>query len=194
MPTGYTADIYEGKDVTFREFALKCARAFTYFIEQRDEGLDSPPRKIAERSYYDERLEEVIRERDEFLNMDEASRKELWRAYAERVRLSNESSEVTAAEHRRRYGDMLSQVEAWDCDPDLDSLKQFMIKQLTGDLDFYGKPYLSRVLPFDEWEQDELARSDREVEYYTEQIEKDRERVRAQHEYTDKLYASLASV
>ena len=37
MPTGYTLDLYNGKDITFEEFVLKCARAFGALIDMRDE-------------------------------------------------------------------------------------------------------------------------------------------------------------
>jgi hypothetical protein len=44
MPTGYTAMIEEREDVTFREFALTCARAFGACIMQRDNSLAEPPK------------------------------------------------------------------------------------------------------------------------------------------------------
>jgi hypothetical protein len=40
MPTGYTAEILDGKVTTFREFAQKCMRAFESTIHMRDESLD----------------------------------------------------------------------------------------------------------------------------------------------------------
>ena len=44
MPTGYTTDIYNGKDVTFKDFALKCARAFGACIHQREDNIDDLPK------------------------------------------------------------------------------------------------------------------------------------------------------
>jgi len=42
MPTGYTAEIYEGeKEVTFEKFALTCARAFGACITIRDEPMSA---------------------------------------------------------------------------------------------------------------------------------------------------------
>ena len=40
MPTGYTIDLYEGKEVTFEEFVMKCARAFGALI-----SVNYPPLK-----------------------------------------------------------------------------------------------------------------------------------------------------
>lgn len=57
MPSGYTSDIYHGKDVTFKEFALKCARNFGALMHMRDESLDTPIRlKNLEDSYHKNEL------------------------------------------------------------------------------------------------------------------------------------------
>ena len=40
MPTGYTHDIPAG--ITFRQFALNCARAFGANIAMRDDPADKP--------------------------------------------------------------------------------------------------------------------------------------------------------
>lgn len=58
MPTGYTQDLADGKDVTFEQFAMKCARAFGALIEMRDEPMDAEiPKKFTTPPYYSERLE-----------------------------------------------------------------------------------------------------------------------------------------
>jgi len=38
MPSGYTSDLYEGKNISFTQFALQCARAFGAAIDQRDDA------------------------------------------------------------------------------------------------------------------------------------------------------------
>jgi len=69
MPTGYTADLNDGKQVTFQEFTMKCARAFGALIEMRDDlgGLSSPPLKAGpgrrpRRRSNDERRDEKKRQ------------------------------------------------------------------------------------------------------------------------------------
>jgi len=42
MPTGYTLDLYDGKNITFKEFVMKCAGAFGALISMKDESLDAP--------------------------------------------------------------------------------------------------------------------------------------------------------
>ena len=54
MPTGYTTDIYNGKDVSFRDFALTCARQFGACIMQRDDPADEKPKIMPEESYHTE--------------------------------------------------------------------------------------------------------------------------------------------
>ena len=59
MPTGYTLELYDGKDITFEEFVLKCARAFGALINMRDEPRDAPIPERFEPSYY--HLKELIK-------------------------------------------------------------------------------------------------------------------------------------
>lgn len=37
MPTGYTSPLYEGKEISFEQFALRCARNFGALVMMRDE-------------------------------------------------------------------------------------------------------------------------------------------------------------
>ena len=55
MPTGYTSDLYEGKNISFTEFALQCSRAFGATIDQRDDGRDAPLRLPIPRLDYSEK-------------------------------------------------------------------------------------------------------------------------------------------
>lgn len=40
MPTGYTSIIDDNENVTFKEYALRCARGFGALMHLRDESLD----------------------------------------------------------------------------------------------------------------------------------------------------------
>lgn len=42
MPTGYTSPLYEGKEISFEQFALRCARNFGALVMMREEPLDTP--------------------------------------------------------------------------------------------------------------------------------------------------------
>ena len=56
MPSGYTSDIYNGKEVTFKDFALGCARAFGACVMQRDDPADEKPKIMPEESYHARRV------------------------------------------------------------------------------------------------------------------------------------------
>src|SRR5665213_2401224 len=63
MPTGYTSKLYEGKDQSFNEFVMRCARAFGALITMRDDPSDAPiPDEFTADSYYSERIATTTRE------------------------------------------------------------------------------------------------------------------------------------
>ena len=41
MPTGYTADLNDGKEVTFKEFVIKCAQAFDVKMRNKISDTDA---------------------------------------------------------------------------------------------------------------------------------------------------------
>lgn len=48
MPTGYTAIIEERADLSFRDFALRCARGMCACVMQRDDPMDELPKARAQ--------------------------------------------------------------------------------------------------------------------------------------------------
>lgn len=62
MPTGYTADLYDGKDVSFEGFALNCARAFGALVSLRDEPDAEIPDEFKVDEYYVKKFEEAKEE------------------------------------------------------------------------------------------------------------------------------------
>src|SRR5690348_5408929 len=56
MPTGYTAEVAEGKVTDFRTFALRCARAFGATIMQRDDPTHDLPKMREESSHHRDEL------------------------------------------------------------------------------------------------------------------------------------------
>lgn len=59
MPTGYTAEILDGKVTTFPQFAKKCVRAFGATIHMRDESMDAEYEKRTPSTYRTESLEKA---------------------------------------------------------------------------------------------------------------------------------------
>lgn len=137
MPTGYTEQIYEGKEVSFPQFALRCARAFGALVEMRDQALDAAiPDAFAARTWHRDEHEKAVDRLTQALSWttQEAADEALhdFEAAADRVAESNAKS------HTRweRYQRMLNEVYRWNPpSKDHEELKKFMIKQLTESMD-----------------------------------------------------------
>src|SRR5262245_44461330 len=59
MATGYTSIIHDNENVTFRDYILRCARAFGACIMQREDGMAEPPKHRIPTPYYAEQLPEA---------------------------------------------------------------------------------------------------------------------------------------
>lgn len=138
MPSGYTASIYEGKPVSFREFTMGCARGFGALIDMRDDPADAPiPDKIKPSEWYRRSLDEARREFDRVESLTylqwEAERDEWYERTAEARR----EAEKKRTALRARYEDMLAQVQQWQPPTaDHEELKTFMVDQLTQSIQF----------------------------------------------------------
>jgi hypothetical protein len=72
------------------------------------------------------------------------------------------------------------------------ALKDFMIEQLTGSMkfdDFHWEP--PHRLTGTEWLAAEREKAKRDIEYYTQEVAKERERVRSANEWLQQLTGSL---
>lgn len=131
MPTIYTSDIRDG--ISFKTFALNCARAFGACVEIRDEpgGGEKIPEAFKASDYH---LKKAIEDYNKLLVLNnmtpaEAEREALaaWQQ-AEKYRLAK-LEEIKNL--RASYEAMLVQVIAW-APPTADhaGLRDFMIKQI----------------------------------------------------------------
>lgn len=155
MPTGYTADLYEGKDVTFEEFALGCARAFGALITMRDDDSQTPiPEQFEPSEFYANELREAQAELAEAEQRTDAD----WEALVLKSHEENLTRisgwKTRDAARKERYEGMLSQVEAWEPPTDEhQGLKEFMAEQLRSSIDFdttqsYPEPVLKSASAF----------------------------------------------
>lgn len=142
MPTGYTADVLDGKVTDFKTFALRCARNFGALITMRDESMDAPiPEKFNPSDYHEKEIQKAQAEVARVLALtseecDAAQRKE-WREAMDAHHKHVE--DCTAAKGRLLA--MRSQVADWQPPtPDHQNLKDFMIEQLDETIRFDGEP------------------------------------------------------
>lgn len=139
MPTGLTARIYEGKEVSFKDFALLCARQFGALMHMKDEPLDAPIIKREPNTFYLEELNKSKRKLEEFKAnppVKEFLVKE-WAEKLERLKEEDIKRNKEYDELRMRYLKMLKQVEEWvPPTKEHTKLKQFMVEQLEHSIQF----------------------------------------------------------
>lgn len=131
MPTGYTAAITE-KDITFKEYALSCARAFGALILMRDDPMDAPIPDSVEPSDYSSR---AIKEHFETLQKLEAMTPDEQIQYGEKAKADAikraEDALVKDLAENQKYLAMRRKTEAWTPPTSQHvEMKKFMIEQI----------------------------------------------------------------
>jgi len=193
MPTGYTA-IFTEREVTFREYALRCARAFGACILQRDDDVDQPPKHREEASYYQESVDRDMRELDRFLSLTREQQVEELEAKAEESRQYRIKSQRERTMLEARLREVLGQVSAWKAPTqEHENYKKFMIDQINSTLDFdcgyreYTDPTKVKAATPAE----HLAELKQHLDYSITGRDEERERCRQANDWIDALYASL---
>ncbi len=194
MPTGYTADIHDGKPVTFEAFAMQCARAFGALIMMRDSATDAPiPEAFEPSTWNDERLAEALADTTQLVAM---TKEQIEAAATEANRLAEESWQKAATKSREmhaRYTDMLKQVLLWKPPtPDHEKLRSFMENQLRqsihADCSTSEKP--TPLTPA-EWHDEQVKHFDWLINYHRDEAAKEKERVASRNKWLSDLRASL---
>lgn len=168
MPTGFTAPLYDGKDITFEQFANSCLRNFG--IYQRFEGKYPNlsryeiPDKICPSDFYKKRYEEAKAEYEKHLATPK-TKEELeaeYIIYVNGVIKSNEDRVKENEALKNRYNAMLSKVRSWiPPSEDYKGIKDFMESQLIESLDFDCRHvYVENIIPKDKWIQEQANRTD----------------------------------
>lgn len=197
MPTGYTADIKDG--ISFKTFALNCARAFGACVTLRDEpgGGESIPDEFTASSYH---VEAVAKARDELASLDAATPDLLERCAANAYDAAETARVVHLGEleaQRTAYEAMLAEVRAWTPPtPDHTGLREFMESQITQSIDFdcdesyYNKP-TPRVTG-SEWAATRRACLQRDIAYHEKEHAAEVERAAARTRWVQALRQALA--
>jgi hypothetical protein len=194
VPTGYTSDLYNGKPQSFSEFVMNCARAFGALIELRDEPNAPIPDEFQPSDYYPKQLAQAQQRLKELKGMSlaDAQRASDAAFEAELSRWHERAADRRAT--RLRYEEMLDQVDAWQAPTsEHEGLKKFMHDQLAESIDFD----CSRIMPAPvhepaaEWLARELGRAEHDVEYYTAELEKERQRQAERSRWVRDLRSSL---
>jgi len=194
MPTGYTLDLYDGKDITFEEFVLKCARAFGVLIDMRDEPIDAPiPERFEPSDYHLKELEKAKKRLKEIKKWDEEkAEQEAERAYRDALKKREEFIKKNKL-IRKRYEDMLSKVQKWK-PPTIEheSLKQFMIQQLVESIEYdCFIPEMPQHLSGEEYKEQQIKKALSDIDYHEREYAEEVNRVYERNKWLLSLRESL---
>lgn len=195
MPTEYTSDIYDGKDITGKEFILKCARAFGAAVMMRDEPLSKEIATVEPSRYY---LEQVKSEKARLKEYKSMSLEEVQKTIDENyesdlVRYHTRIKEANELE--ARYRKVLAEVQAWDSPSDEhDELKKYAINQLEESIKFdCGTSYIKLPVKTEasEWLETMIAHSEKQIPYYENQWNEEVERTEGRNDWIRLLKESV---
>jgi hypothetical protein len=193
MPTGYTADVMDGKQTEFNDFALTCARAFGACISLRDEPHSTPiPEEFKPSTYSAERLKEARARLDELRAMTPAQAEAAAVTAFDEGTKAAEKYDADRDEEERRLGAMEEKVRAWE-PPTAEhvGLKTFMLEQISiskhGD---YRSPR-PKKLTGAAWLEAEIKSAMRDVGYHAEEQAKEEERAKGRTAWIAALRTSL---
>jgi len=199
MPTGYTQPLYEGKELTFEQFALNCARAFGALIEMRDEPQDAPiPESFQPNSFYQEKLTELENNLQKYTAMSDQEADTLADAEYQATQKNARKAIKKKEAMKVRYEGMLQQVESWVTPSNEHAgLKEFMIKQLKESIawdcegDFYNKLLAQPKLSGSDWLKEKLRITNKDLTYYRNAHAEEIERITSRNLWVSQLRESL---
>jgi hypothetical protein len=203
MPTGYTAIIEEKEDLTFEEFALRCARNFGALIQMRDDSLDAEvPDQFPLDDYHGRSLED---EAKKLLDIKGMTHKDIERRVETKAwydKKQYDEALVKFEKYNAAYSRMLAKVEAWTPPSAAHhSMKRFMIEQIKVSLpnhpsEYYGVPFEDPKqalvgLDHEAWRRKELEQVLESMEYHQKNRKEDVERNNECNVWLKKLKASI---
>jgi len=194
MPTGYTAKIADG--MTFKEFALGCARAFGALIEMRDDPMDAPiPDKFEPSTWNREQLTKA----QEWLTALDAMDLAQAQKSADIEFDKEQSAYLKRCEERRvlrsKYEDMLNAAKSWQPPtPEHQGLQDFMIEQINRSIDGDCAEYpelAPKKLTGREWLDAQITQARWDIDYHTKKNEEEIARTNGRTEWVAQLRQSL---
>lgn len=193
MPTGYTCIIEDDPSITFRKYALRCARGMGVCVMQRDDDMADPP-KPRELTDYHSKAANVARARlVELQGLSAEGAAALWQADVESARKANEQFIAEATIERDAYSRIRAEVVAWSPPtPDHSGLRKFMLEQI--DLCYRPDelPYQQAVpATCAEWLRGQIDRATHDIAYHDEHHAAEVRHVEESARWIEALYASL---
>ena len=191
MPTGYTTDIYNGKKVAFKDFALNCARAFGACVMQRDDPAGEKPKIQPEESYHTKALKRLGKFKKPSKKQFETFIK---RSIADNKEIINKKKALEKA-----YAQMIEQVAKWTPPTtEHEGLKDFMLKQLVESeqwdcgVDHYESELVSlSAMTYEDYIEEKKQRYINNCKYHEEHLIKDIDLIKQRNKWIQDLQNSL---
>lgn len=194
MPTGYTADIE--KDITFKEFALHCARAFGVNVLMKDDPPHAPIKEYFASEYH---LKELERCKKQLELVRKFTKKEIEQEneneYNEKIKrlkgIRNERIKLKA-----KYEKMRKNVLNWKPPTnDHECLKKFMLEQIDMSIDHdCDDPFKyedTRMLSPQEWYDNTCKKLINDIDYHEKEYTKEIISINFANTWNKKLIESL---
>lgn len=196
MPTGYTKEIYEGKEISAKDFIMRCARAFGACIEMRDESLNKKiPEQFETNDFYLQQIEATKRELEYYENMSIEQAQEFCDQEYEKEVQADKEYKNEKEQLEKRYKKILDEVTLWKPPSlDHDNLKQFCINQLKISIKFDCCYYPKEIEKKDPhiWLRDKITRCYKDLQYYSGKYKKEIEKVNNNNLWVKQLIESFS--
>ena len=204
MPTGLTAEIYEGKNTSFRRFALRCVTQFGGGYQASNYGesdlpLDKAPVMDAS-NYHLKQLAAATKELEKWKRLKEnpeeaeAAHNEVLEKRRQEAKTCNEHR----ADHLRNYEDMLTRVKCWHPDERYANIKEFMIKQLEDsiehDCSYYGPSQESLEETTEQWLKVNIDCCEWDINYHEKAFADEVKRIEETNKFLQGFYESLDEI
>jgi len=199
MPTGYTSDIYSGKEVSGKEFLMQCARAFGACITLRDEPMDAEiPEEFKPNDYH---LKQIQKAKDELKKYQQMNNEDIKSAidkeHREKITYNKEQLK-NYSNMKNRYLNTLSEVLVWQPPTDQHiGLKEFAVQQLKDsikhDCDGIEKYYsldVKKETP-EEYIKRNIEKCLKDIDYHSKEHQKEIDRTNGRTQWVKDLRNSL---
>lgn len=191
MPTGYTADLEDGKIDSLREYALTCARGMGFLIHMRDESLNAEMQRREVSDYYYRNLEEAEASLVSHLSLtDEQWASRQIHEVDKRNKANNEYYDREMAIYNR-YRNMKDKVVGWHPPEELGGLKEFMLDQINLCMSLPTLAPFVELKPIGQYKRETLHEVRRKLKFAQDNLLDEQKRVNDANLYIDLLLESL---
>jgi hypothetical protein len=196
MPTGYTANIEKG--ISFKEYAMGCARAFGACIEMRDSSKDTPiPEEFPVSDHNllelkDAKLRLALLKKMSVSDAQKEAKEEYEYSVKTKDRMLKVKTEVL-----KKYEKMLEEVNKWRApSPDHIEFKEFMVSQIRDSINWdCSTKYVLEIKPKlesgKEWLKRNIKIAEDDIAHHTKKHNEEVERVKGRNQWIKQLRESL---